>query len=343
MPGLAAFLMFLGSAAAGPALCVDGNDNCRGWAAQGECETNSGYMYHHCPASCGTCPPRPEEVFDDLDSDKDGKVTSAELSARIKRIHELDFKKQSESRPNDEEANKKKMEDPAEHFRRDFATHDADEDGSVSLAEMLAYMQKSFAEDFDEEPPDAREELKEEENRMRAYETARYAKSDLDGSGSLTLAEFVYGRVTHMHELDHIMQNPDGDAKRQIARLDTDADGERPPSARLPKPPPPPLPSRCVPVAPPSLGQLAPGPTAPRGVTGSLDRQELESGHHRLHLLTHPKHWCVPPGRDAPHGHHPVARARAHPRVSWPALLFRVSKEPLPLVRARRKELKGEL
>jgi len=39
-----------------PPGCSDANQYCEDWAANGECESNSGWMQDNCPASCGTCP-----------------------------------------------------------------------------------------------------------------------------------------------------------------------------------------------------------------------------------------------------------------------------------------------
>ena len=35
--------------------CRDSNDDCKGWAAAGECVSNSAYMRSNCPRSCGAC------------------------------------------------------------------------------------------------------------------------------------------------------------------------------------------------------------------------------------------------------------------------------------------------
>ena len=45
------------SASRGPATgaCVDKNDGCEDWAANGECEKNPGYMRPECAKSCGLC------------------------------------------------------------------------------------------------------------------------------------------------------------------------------------------------------------------------------------------------------------------------------------------------
>merc|ERR1719221_2424000 len=38
-----------------PAACSDENQMCEDWAANGECETNPGYMLENCRLSCGEC------------------------------------------------------------------------------------------------------------------------------------------------------------------------------------------------------------------------------------------------------------------------------------------------
>jgi len=38
-----------------PSSCADNNQYCSDWAANGECETNPGYMLTNCRASCGVC------------------------------------------------------------------------------------------------------------------------------------------------------------------------------------------------------------------------------------------------------------------------------------------------
>jgi hypothetical protein len=35
--------------------CQDNNDDCNGWATEGECEANPGYMNTECPLSCKRC------------------------------------------------------------------------------------------------------------------------------------------------------------------------------------------------------------------------------------------------------------------------------------------------
>ena len=38
--------------------CVDGEAHCSGWAADGECDKNAGFMRSSCRASCGVCEPK---------------------------------------------------------------------------------------------------------------------------------------------------------------------------------------------------------------------------------------------------------------------------------------------
>ena len=35
--------------------CIDHDENCATWSSQGDCDTNPGYMTHHCSSSCNTC------------------------------------------------------------------------------------------------------------------------------------------------------------------------------------------------------------------------------------------------------------------------------------------------
>lgn len=41
---------------AGPAACADQNEQCKEWAAAGECRRNAGFMEGTCPVACGACP-----------------------------------------------------------------------------------------------------------------------------------------------------------------------------------------------------------------------------------------------------------------------------------------------
>ena len=37
--------------------CIDGDERCAGWAAEGECKKNPGYMLTSCRAACHACTP----------------------------------------------------------------------------------------------------------------------------------------------------------------------------------------------------------------------------------------------------------------------------------------------
>jgi len=51
--------------AAAPADCVDEHPRCGEWADAGECENNPGYMLHHCPVACDSCPDPVDLAADD--------------------------------------------------------------------------------------------------------------------------------------------------------------------------------------------------------------------------------------------------------------------------------------
>ena len=68
--------------------CVDTKDECKEWAAKGECTKAAPKMDKLCPASCGACPVKPDEVFGDLDHDSDGNVTVKELAKRLAAVDE---------------------------------------------------------------------------------------------------------------------------------------------------------------------------------------------------------------------------------------------------------------
>ena len=50
--------------------CIDGDERCAGWAAEGECKKNPSYMLTSCRASCHSCSPAG-------DGDKGGATTAA--------------------------------------------------------------------------------------------------------------------------------------------------------------------------------------------------------------------------------------------------------------------------
>ena len=41
--------------------CIDGDERCAGWAAEGECKKNPGYMLSSCRLSCHSCNPASKE------------------------------------------------------------------------------------------------------------------------------------------------------------------------------------------------------------------------------------------------------------------------------------------
>ena len=41
--------------------CIDGDERCVGWAAEGECKKNPGYMLTSCRLSCHSCDPSSKE------------------------------------------------------------------------------------------------------------------------------------------------------------------------------------------------------------------------------------------------------------------------------------------
>ena len=51
------FACDLGSAPCRRGECIDGDERCAGWAAEGECKKNPGYMLTTCRSSCHSCSP----------------------------------------------------------------------------------------------------------------------------------------------------------------------------------------------------------------------------------------------------------------------------------------------
>ena len=41
--------------------CIDGDERCTAWAAEGECKKNPGYMLTSCRLSCHSCDPSSKE------------------------------------------------------------------------------------------------------------------------------------------------------------------------------------------------------------------------------------------------------------------------------------------
>lgn len=42
--------------------CIDADERCSGWAAEGECKKNPGYMLTSCRLSCHSCSPTSKEA-----------------------------------------------------------------------------------------------------------------------------------------------------------------------------------------------------------------------------------------------------------------------------------------
>ena len=62
-------LLFLSSATAALSICmlrrgecIDANERCSSWAAEGECKKNPGYMLTSCRLSCHSCSPNSKET-----------------------------------------------------------------------------------------------------------------------------------------------------------------------------------------------------------------------------------------------------------------------------------------
>jgi len=47
-------------------VCMDHDESCKGWAKDGQCEDNKGYMYRVCPAACGICQLLEASAHDEL-------------------------------------------------------------------------------------------------------------------------------------------------------------------------------------------------------------------------------------------------------------------------------------
>ena len=74
----------MGSVGLGPALarCADDHEGCPGWATAGECTRNPLFMHAACPAACGSCSKRIDELVTDDVYRGDWKHASGERMAQ---------------------------------------------------------------------------------------------------------------------------------------------------------------------------------------------------------------------------------------------------------------------
>jgi Ca2+-binding EF-hand superfamily protein len=212
--------------------CVDTKDECKEWAAKGECTKAAPKMDKLCPASCGACPVKPDEVFGDLDHDSDGNVTVKELAKRLAAVDEARQRLDQESgrlAKNDAHAAEQAAK-PAEHFLTAFANLDKDQSGELTPDELTDEMRKrqeSMEKNLKRNlsPGQSKADVEAEIQRMKEYEKGRFRLSDADKTGGLNLTEYVYGRLKHWPELEAKMRDPVGLAAKTMTKHDKDGDG----------------------------------------------------------------------------------------------------------------------
>lgn len=222
---------------------------------QGECERNPTYMSIWCESSCTVCAPHVHEAFEDIDLDNSTKITGDELHKWLYMVLQSQMEHAQEARKDGEESEEdwqknydaevkaaalsmRESEDAGiepSQFRTEFEMVDIDKDGFVSYEEAMAEIDGRFEETInlpqEEKMPDEEKEtfmanLMKDMNLMKKYEGAKYKAADLDGDGKQNIPEFIYNRMKPMPEYDELLHDAEHDAKRELAEIDSNGDGE---------------------------------------------------------------------------------------------------------------------
>jgi len=206
--------------------CEDYGQHCRDWAAADECTKNPKYMRQHCRKSCNAClpPVSLSRVLDDVDLDKDGSITMAELASHLKKIHLLEEGKDLTSEPPADD-----LEPDSEHLaslQEAFAEQDKNDDGLLEESELDVFTHFNGLEE--EEINEMSEEDKEDDQAMMEMERIRMRLADADKDGKLNREEFVVFETNSFTHTDEIKAWEDHErertASRELSKLDANGD-----------------------------------------------------------------------------------------------------------------------
>jgi len=169
--------------------------------------------------------PSKEQVMEELDrAPKDGRISPAELEARLQNISKMHAHYMSVNTQGEPSLLEEMLASPPNSSRADFREIDTDGDDALTLAELRAYSALHGAGvsggnntvDAQISPP-SEEPLPENPD-----EAAHFAHADQNGDAKLDFREFLR---YHFGEVDVEAQRVELAARKYFAEADADADG----------------------------------------------------------------------------------------------------------------------